>query len=417
MKILVIGQGGREHALVHSFVMSPSVSEVHVIPGSNGMSREALCHPLDWRDFESIVQFCLKNDISFVFIGPEDPLVAGLSDFLRNRGILVVGPSQEAAHLEGSKVFAKKFMQAANIPTAFFEEVYSVEDAIRLSGRFTPPYVLKADGLAAGKGVFICQTLEELRKAAEDIFERQTLGAAGVKALLEQYTTGWELSYLVITNGSEFTTLPLSQDHKRLLDKDLGPNTGGMGTIAPIRITEELQKRIDEQIIKPTLENITKQNIIYRGVLYFGLMINERGPSLLEYNCRFGDPETQVILPLIENDLGLLFHEVSKGKCPDLKSKNLHSACVILAAPGYPDNPQKGLEIVGEIEAQTNSSYFIHSGSKFINNTWLTNGGRVLCAIGIGSTQKEALTAAYNQSNLVSWEGLQKRTDIGQKLH
>lgn len=415
MKILVIGQGGREHALVHSFAMSPSVSEVHVIPGSDGMSHDALCHSIDWRDFEAIVQFCVKNEISFVFVGPEDPLVSGLCDFLRERGILTVGPSREAAQLEGSKVFAKRFMQEAQIPTAFFEEVYSVEDAIRLSGRFTPPYVLKADGLAAGKGVFICKNLEELRTSAEDIFDRQTLGAAGVKAVLEQFTGGWELSYLVITNGHDFSVLPLSQDHKRLSDNDQGPNTGGMGTIAPVKISDELQNTIDEKIVRPTLQKLGEKNYLYRGVLYFGLMINDKGPSLLEYNCRFGDPETQVILPLLNHDTGTLFLDVSLGKCPKIKTKNMFATCVVMAAPGYPANPEKGVEIEGDIESQTSSSYFIHAGTQRSDKIWKTNGGRVLCSMGLGSSLKESQQMAYAQSTKVNWRGLQKRSDIGGK--
>jgi phosphoribosylamine--glycine ligase len=416
MKILVIGQGGREHALVRAFAMSPSVSEVHVLPGSDGMSKEALCHSIDWRDFEAVVQFCVKNEISFVFVGPEDPLVSGLCDFLRERGILAVGPSKEAAQLEGSKVFAKHFMQDAKIPTAFFEEVYSVNDVVRLSGRFTPPYVLKADGLAAGKGVFICKTLDELKMCAEDLFDRQTLGAAGAKAILEQYTPGWELSYLIVTNGTEFQTLPLSQDHKRLLDGDEGPNTGGMGTVAPVKISEELQSQIEEKIIKPTLQQLQQRHFIYRGVLYFGLMINEKGPSLLEYNCRFGDPETQVILPLLDGDIGHVFREVALGKCPPLKTKNIFASCVVMAAPGYPNLPEKGVQIEGDIESQSNSSYFIHAGTKATNHTWTTNGGRVLCALGLGSTLQESLLLAYTQSNKVKWRGLQKRHDIGAKF-
>lgn len=389
---------------------------MHAIPGSDGMSHEALCHPIDWRDFEEIIKFCVKNEISFVFIGPEDPLVAGLADALRERGILVVGPSKEAAQLEGSKVFAKKFMQEAQIPTAFFEEVFSVDDTIRVSGRFTPPYVLKADGLAAGKGVFICKTLEELRHAAEDIFDKQLLGAAGAKAVLEQFTPGWELSYLVITNGSEFQTLPLSQDHKRLLNGDEGPNTGGMGTVAPVKISADLQNLIDEKIVTPTLKLMEQRNYLYRGVLYFGLMINDKGPSLLEYNCRFGDPETQVILPLLDHDTGILFKEISLGKIPALKIKNLFASCVVMAAPGYPSQPEKGVEITGDMEYQSNSSYFIHAGTKKSSAHWVTNGGRVLCSMGLGSSLKESLEQAYLQSSKVQWTQMQIRADIGAKI-
>ena len=416
MKVLVIGSGGREHALVRAFHMSSSVSEVHVIPGNAGMAQEALCHDMDWRDFEAIIQFCVRNEISFVFIGPEDPLASGLSDALRERGVLCVGPSKEAAQLESSKIFAKKFMQSENIPTAFFEEVFSVQDVIRLSGRFSAPFVLKADGLAAGKGVFICNNLEELKKEAQNIFELQSLGAAGSKALLEQFTPGWELSYLVVTNGTEFQALPLAQDHKRLRDKDEGPNTGGMGCIAPVKISPELNQLIEKKIIEPTLAGLQKKNLIYRGVLYFGLMITDKGPLLLEYNCRFGDPETQAILPLLDVDLGQYFLDVSKGQVPAINLKNLFASCVVLASPGYPENPQKNIEIEGDLSHQGSSSYFIHSGTRLENQSWYTNGGRVLCSIGLGSSLRESLNEAYHQALKVRWKGMQVRRDIGQKI-
>jgi len=417
MKILVIGQGGREHALVRAFSLSPSVSEVHAIPGSDGMSREAVCHDLDWRDFDAILQFCVKNDIAYVFIGPEDPLVAGLSDFLRNRGILCIGPSQESAKLEGSKIFAKKFMQEAQVPTSFFEEVFSVSDVIRLSGRFTPPYVLKADGLAAGKGVFICKNIDELKTAAVDVFERQTLGLAGSKALLEQFMPGWELSYLVITNGSEYQMLPLAQDHKRLRDNDEGPNTGGMGAVAPLKITPELQALIHQKVLNPTFELMKQKNFLYRGVLYFGLMITDSGPQVLEFNCRFGDPETQVILPLLDQDIGVLFKDVALGKVPPIRIKNIFASCVVLASPGYPEKPESQ-EITGDVEFQTSSSYFIHAGTKYnsVNREWHTKGGRSICALGLGSTLAESIKTAYRQADSITWRGLQKRSDIGSKL-
>lgn len=415
MKILVIGQGGREHALIHAFARCASVSQLHAIPGSDGIAREALCHDIDWRDFEKIASFCSKNDISYVFIGPEDPLVSGLSDFLRERGILVIGPSQESAQLEGSKIFAKKFMLESKVPTSFFEIVSSVEDVIRVSGRFDPPYVLKADGLAAGKGVFICKDLQELKSAAQNIFEYKSLGAAGREAILEQFTPGWELSYLVLTNGDEFQELPLAQDHKRLMENDDGPNTGGMGAIAPLKISDELNSEIKQKIILPTLKLMKEKNFLYRGVLYFGLMINPKGPSVLEFNCRFGDPETQVILPLIDQDIALVFKELSQGRLSPIKFKNMHSSCIVMASPQYPVSSTKGLKIEGDIFYETPSSYFIHAGTKKENLTWYTHGGRVLCAVGLGSNLAESLKFAYAQAEKVNWQGLQKRMDIGKK--
>jgi phosphoribosylamine--glycine ligase len=417
MKVLVIGQGGREHALVHALSQCSSVSEIHAIPGSPGMGREALCHEIDWRQSEKLLQFCLQTEIDFVMIGPEDPLVEGLADRLRDRGILVVGPSAESAQLEGSKIFAKQFMLAAQVPTAEFAIVQSATEVKEQVQRFTPPYVLKADGLAAGKGVFICADLKELETAAEDLFEKKILGSAGQRALLEQFMPGWELSYLIFTNGKEWKTLPLAQDHKRLLDGDQGPNTGGMGTVAPLKIDAQLREEIETKIVAPTVKHLEENHFLYRGILFIGIMVTEKGPQVLEFNCRFGDPETQVILPLIDGDLGKILKELSQGKLMPFKQKNISAACVVLAAPGYPMNPERNLLIEGELQSQTEMSYFLHAGTKKDNeNHWLTNGGRILNAIGLGSSLKEALEKAYGQSSKVRWMGLQKRSDIGQKL-
>lgn len=416
MKILVIGQGGREHALVRALSFSPSVEEVHVIPGSPGMSQHAICHSKDWRDFESLTKFCLETKIDFVFIGPEDPLVLGLADHLRGRGILVVGPGKEGAMLEGSKIFAKHFMVEAQIPTAAFHVVDSWEKTKAGAMQFKPPYVLKADGLAAGKGVVICKTLQELESASRDFFEKKILGESGTKALLENFTSGWELSYIVITNGQSFHTLPMAQDHKRLGDNDQGPNTGGMGTIAPIKIPSELRTAIDKKIVEPTLRLIQEKGMVFRGIIFFGLMITDQGPSLLEFNCRLGDPETQVILPLIDGDLGEIFLKLAQGKMPEIKFRHLASCCVVLAAPGYPQKAEQNVPIEGDPKAETSSSYFIHAGTgKNSNDQWVTKGGRVLCAVGLGSNLSEARVQAYSLAKKVHWQGLQMRTDIGAK--
>lgn len=420
MKVLVIGQGGREHALTRAFTQSSSVSEVHCIPGNDGIAQTVLCHNLNLKNHEAIVQFCLHTEIDFVFIGPEDPLVDGLADSLRSRGILVVGPSQESAQLEGSKIFAKKFMQRAQVPTSTFSEVQSFEETMNNAYQFTPPYVLKADGLAAGKGVYICKNIEELAKAANDIFVEKIFGEAGRKALLEQFMPGWELSYLILTNGSAYQSLPIAQDHKRLLDHDQGPNTGGMGTIAPMSIDAKLHQQIHEKILAPSIAQLQKENLLYRGVLFVGLMITEQGPQVLEYNCRFGDPETQVILPLLQNDAGLLFKNLAEGKLLNVESKKLHAACIVLAAPGYPQKPEKDLPISGDIDSQTDLSYFLHAATKYSANSksvkWFTNGGRVMNAVGLGLNAKQSIENAYAQTNKIQWMGLQKRSDIGKSI-
>lgn len=416
MKVLVLGQGGREHALVHRLSQSPSVSEVHAAPGNDGMKQMALCHPWSWKDSEKIIEFCLRTEIELVIIGPEDPLVDGLADLLRERGLLVVGPSAEGALLEGSKIFAKEFMSEANIPTAKYVVVDNVLDTLKCAKEFTPPYVLKADGLCAGKGVYICKTEAELQKAAEDLFEKKIFGKNGERALLEQFHAGWELSYLFLTNGESFTALPVAQDHKRLLDGDQGPNTGGMGTWAPLPVDATLRYQIETEIVEPTLKNLQKRGILFRGFIFLGIMVTAEGPKLLEYNCRLGDPETQVILPLIQTDLGLLLKSLAQGKLLPIQTRNMSAACVVMAAPGYPDKPEKGIPIQGDLSHATSTSYFLVAGAaQTSKGEFETAGGRVLCSIGLGSTLKESLDQAYAQASKIKWTGLQMRSDIGKK--
>lgn len=417
MKTLVIGKGGREHALVRALSLSPSVSEVHAIPGNNGMAREALCHNLSTSDDKAITEFVSQKGIDLVVIGPEVELAAGLADSLRSSGAFVFGPGGEAAQLEASKVFSKEFMNRAGIPTAKSVVVSSVKDVTDALKDFTPPYVLKADGLAAGKGVFICEDEAELIQSARQLFEERSLGNAGLKALLEQSLKGWELSCLCMTNGKDFQELALAQDHKRLLDGDKGPNTGGMGVVAPLQIDSKLREEIRTKVLEPTMNTISSMGMMYRGIVYVGLMITEDGPQVLEYNVRFGDPEAQVILPLLDGDCGEIMLAVAKGNVPELAWKPLYSACVVLAAEGYPDNPVKNVLIEGDAQAETVSSYFLHAGTKSNGEgQWLTDGGRVLNAIGLGSSLKEARENAYSQAKAVNWPNMLMRKDIGEKV-
>jgi phosphoribosylamine--glycine ligase len=414
MRFLVIGQGGREHAIVRALKFSPSVTEVHAVPGSQGISQDAICHGIDLTDDKVLQAFVQKYQFDCVVIGPEQPLVRGLADRLRALGMSVVGPSQVAAQLEGSKIFAKEFMAKAGVPTAAFAVVASVEETLAAAEKFTPPYVLKADGLAGGKGVYICRRLDELKSAAEGLFQRGILGEAGRRALLEQFQHGFELSYLILTNGTRAETLPLAQDHKRLVDGDMGPNTGGMGVVAPIEIEPGLRERIESGIVAPILRELGGGGLLYRGVLYIGLMITPTGPSVLEFNVRFGDPEAQVLFPLLDGDWGEVFLQLAKGELLPLQWKNLHMACVVLAAPGYPEAPEKNVVIEGDVGYQGASSYFLHAGTaKAPSGQWVTSGGRVLNAIGMGSSLTEAVQAAYAQAGQVNWRGLQKRADIG----
>lgn len=414
MNVLIVGNGGREHALVKALKLSHSVIEVHALPGSDGIAKDAICHKVSPEHFEKVFETVQSFSIDLVVIGPEAHLVTGLSNFLRSKQVLVFAPSKEAAQLEASKIFAKEFMNQAEVPTSPWQIVDSVDRTLEAASAFSPPYVLKADGLAAGKGVFICDHLDELRRAAAKIFEQKIFGET--IAILEQFQKGYELSCLVITNGKDYEILPFAQDHKRLQDNDEGPNTGGMGVVAPIEVEDQLLRLIHEQIVQKSLKEIQKRGLLYRGVLFIGLMITEDGPQTLEYNVRFGDPETQVLLPLIEQDLGEVLYRVARGEWEPLSFRDIHLACVVLAAPGYPDKPQKGLRIEGDLNQSTPSSYFLHAGTrKTEDHLWLTDGGRVLNSIGVGSSQSEAVEKAYLQAKNVCWSGLQMRTDIGGK--
>ncbi|HVK61700.1 MAG TPA: hypothetical protein VM432_09130, partial [Bdellovibrionales bacterium] len=268
MRVLVIGQGGREHAIVRALRLSPSVSEVHALPWSDAIAQEAKCHKIDWKDFGAVSDLVRHEGIQLVVIGPEAPLDAGLSDHLRNQGVAVFGPSKAAARLESSKIYSKKFMIEAGVPTARAEVVSSVDALMKAAKRFAPPYVLKVDGLAAGKGVIICKTELELTDAGRSVFEDHAFGAAGTEALLEEFSPGYEISYLVLTDGERFEPFVLAQDHKRIGDGDVGPNTGGMGTVAPVQIDSELRARIDRTIVAPTIAHMKKNDLVYRGVLY-----------------------------------------------------------------------------------------------------------------------------------------------------
>ena len=418
MRFLVLGQGGREHAIIRALKFSPSVTEVHALPGSEGISQEAICHKLDLGDEKALEQFVKRYQFDCVVVGPETYLVQGVADTLRSLGVNVVGPSQIAAQLEGSKVFAKEFMVESGVPTAAYEVVDNVIDTLRAAQKFTPPYVLKADGLAAGKGVFICATLPELKAAAESLFELKTLGVAGQKALLEQFQEGYELSYLILTNGQSHEVLPVTQDHKRLKDGDVGPNTGGMGVVGPLILDESLRARIESEIVQPTVRHLQGSGLLYRGILYVGVMVTPSGPKVIEFNVRFGDPEAQVILPLLDGDWGYVFSRLAKGELDRLVWKNLQIACVVMAAPGYPDSPEKGVVIEGDLGHQSSTGYFLHAGTtKSASGQWVTGGGRVLNAVGMGTSRADALEAAYAQARHASWQGMGMRKDIGSKTN
>ena len=413
MNILVIGSGGREHAVAKAFSESGKASKIYCAPGNAGLAELSEIVKIETKNHNEVIRACKELNIDFVFIGPEDPLVDGLADSLRQNDIAVFGPSKEAARLEGSKIFAKEFMKQAKVPTAASVVVDSVKLTMTEDKKFTAPFILKADGLAAGKGVFICADLTELRVAAENLFEKKILGEAGKQALLEQNLPGHELSFLLLTNGKDFEVLPLAQDHKRLLDNNKGPNTGGMGTIAPLQLSDSLYSKIIEHVVRPSVGQLEKDNLLFRGVLFIGLMIVNDEPFVLEYNVRFGDPETQVILPLINEDLIEVFYQLSQGNMVSFSFNDLYSFCLVNAAEGYPDKPVKNTPI--DLPTSNRDSYILHAGTSLNSQGKLvSSGGRVLNIVALAKTLKAARDKAYNLNESVVMAGRQFRRDIGE---
>lgn len=414
MNVLILGKGGREQALVRVLAQSPKVQKVFALPGRSGFEPQAVCLTDQALEKKSLEELIKTKNIKLIVIGPEKELAEGWSDFFRSLNIPVFGPSQEAAQLESSKLFAKRFMSSMNIPTSHFKDVNSVESVLTASTQFGFPVVLKVDGLAAGKGVFICHNKKELKETAFLLFEEKIFGLASEKALLEVFQKGEELSVFVLTNGNGYKLLPFARDYKKLKENNQGPNTGGMGAFAPHNISKDLQKNIEEEIVQPSIEGLKNNNLFYRGVLYIGLMVVEQKPFVLEYNVRFGDPEAQVLLPLLAGDWAEVFLSVAEGHLPDLKwTENVFTSCVVLAGEGYPSKPVTGVPIQGNISFESPHSYFLHAGTKKTNTEYVTGGGRVLNAIGLGNSKEESIQCAYKQAAQVSWPGMQMRSDIG----
>ena len=416
MKAVVVGTGGREHALVKALRRSPLVSKVYAWPGNDGIFLDALKPPAAVKNHKTFVNWAHDEKVDFVVIGPEKDLVEGLADELRAKGISVFGPNREAARLEESKIFSKQFMIEFDVPTAVAVTVTNQQELKRAMPQFCAPYVLKAEGLAAGKGVFICRTDEELIRAGRNLFERQILGEHGRRALLEEYLPGEELSVLVLTNGSQFEILPFSRDHKRLLDNNLGPNTGGMGVIAPISIPQSAMDEIRRLIVEPSVRGLQERKFFYRGILFIGVMLTKSGPRVLEYNVRWGDPEAQAILPLLDGDWADVLKQISDGGLPRFKWRKAGVACVVIAAEGYPETPIKGVEISG-LSTVTDSARdveILHAGTKLApSGAFATNGGRVLNVVACAPTVELAVERAYQEINKIHWPGMQYRRDIG----
>jgi phosphoribosylamine--glycine ligase len=420
MRVLVLGGGGREHTICYSLSKSSQLEKLFCIPGNGGISEIAeTIENISMTDFDNIIKFCKKNKIDLVIPGPEEPLVKGLKDYLNKEGIKVFGPDTIGALLEGSKSFAKEIMSKAGIPTAKFEVFDEPSKAKAYIEKKGAPIVVKADGLCAGKGVFVCETKEEAIKAIEKIMEEKIFGEAGNKVVIEEKLVGEEASYIVITDGYNFKALPTSQDHKRLLDNDEGPNTGGMGAYSPTPlIDKELKEKIEEKIIKPTLKILEKEGHPYVGFLYAGLMIVNKEPYVLEFNCRLGDPEAQAILPRVENDfLEIIEMALEKNLNKiDLKEKSESAVCVVMASKGYPGKYEKGKKIEGlEKASQIPGVIIFHAGTKKINNEFYTNGGRVLGVTALDKNIPLAIEKAYKAVSMIYFEGAHYRKDIGKK--
>ena len=421
MKILVIGGGGREHAIVWKLSQSKVVDKIYCIPGNAGISEVAECLEIESKDSSALLDFVKYEWIDLTVVGPEDPLAKGIVDVFQKEGRRIIGPNQAGAQIESSKVFAKDFMKRHKIPTAeykIFTSYTHAEEYIRLKGT---PIVIKADGLAAGKGVFVCQNYDEAVDALRIIMKEKVFGSAGDKVVIEECLKGQEVSYLVFTDGKSIVPMVTSKDHKRLLDNDEGPNTGGMGTFSPNpAVTPELEQEILETVIKPTIKGLKSEGIIYKGILYAGLMIVNGKPYVLEFNCRFGDPETQVILPRLETDIIDIFMAISEQRLSkvNVKWSDKASLCVILASEGYPGKYRKGLSIKGlEMVKGLKDVIVFHAGTKFNEEgAIVTSGGRVLGLTALGNDLQEARQKAYSAVGLINFEGMQYRKDIGLKF-
>ena len=416
MKILVVGSGGREHALAWKLAQSKRIQVVLVAPGNGGTALDARMKNVNITDPAALADFAQQEQVALTVVGPEAPLAAGIVDIFRERGMKIFGPSQKAAQLESSKDFAKAFMERHDIPTARYQTFSDAAAAHRYIDEQGAPIVIKADGLAAGKGVVVAMTLEEAHGAIDMMLSDNRFGDAGARVVVEEFLEGEEASFIVMVDGKNILPLATSQDHKRLLDHDLGPNTGGMGAYSPAPIvTPELHARVMREIIQPTVQGMAKDGIPYTGFLYAGLMIDAQGNAkTLEFNCRMGDPETQPIMARLKTDLVSVMEHAVAGTLNEVKLDwdRRTALGVVMAAGGYPDAPRKN-DVISGIPEETEHSMTFHAGTKLDNKTLTTQGGRVLCVVGLGDSVRVAQKHAYDALYKIQFEGMQFRRDIG----
>jgi phosphoribosylamine--glycine ligase len=417
MKVLVLGSGGREHALAWKISHSPRVNKIYCAPGNAGTASVAENIDISPDNIQALLNFALIKGIGLTVVGPEQPLVKGIVDSFEENGLRVFGPSQRASAIEGSKVFCKDLMKKYGIPTARYESFHSL-DQVKLFTKEDEPVVVKASGLASGKGVILCSNGKEARSAIQSIMQKKVFGNAGDQVVIEEFLTGQEVSLLAFTDGETVLPLDSAQDHKAAFDDDKGPNTGGMGAYSPAPMfTDELKKKVIDEIMLPTVRAMAKEGRYYRGILYAGLMLTESGPKVLEFNARFGDPETQPIMMRIKNDIVPIFEACIDGTLATqtIQWKPESTVCVVMAAKGYPGSYEMGNEITG-LNSDTNKQAMVfHAGTKLDNGKVLTNGGRVLGVTALGLNINQAIKNAYSVVDKIKWDGIHFRKDIGSK--
>ncbi|GBC88754.1 Phosphoribosylamine--glycine ligase [bacterium HR13] len=416
MKLLVVGNGGREHALVWKLKQSPLVKQIYIARGNAGSWQIAKRVDIDPLDIKGLAEFAIREGIDFTVVGPEAPLVGGIVDEFESRGLKILGPNKRASMLEGSKVFAKDFMQRYQIPTAEYQVFDDAVKAKRFVMDFGTPLVIKADGLAGGKGAVVCYDQKTAMEAIDRIMVRGELGSAGKRVVIEQFLEGEEASYIVLLDGDRYIPLPTSQDHKRLLDGDMGPNTGGMGAYSPNPfVGEEIEKAIKHQVIERLISGLKEEGIYYRGFLYAGLMLTKDGPKVLEFNVRLGDPEAQPILMRIKGDFMKNLLDFYEGKAINLDIDRRYALCVVLASRGYPEKPQAGGVIYGLDAIKEEDVIVFHAGTDIKDGKVIAKGGRVLNVCAWGESIKDARDKAYRVIESIKFEGMQYRRDIGAK--
>jgi len=417
MNVLVVGSGGREHALAHFLKKSTLVKRLFWTPGNAATPYIAENPEIQAEDFEGLLKFAKQNKIELTVVGPESPLVSGISDYFAEHGMKVFGPDSKGALIEGSKIFAKELMKRTGIPTAKFRSFHDKNSSIQYLKSIEPPYVVKADGLAAGKGVIVARTLHDAEKALTDMFDRKIFGQSGTRVVIEGFLQGEEATVLALCDGKNIIPLLSSQDHKPVYAGDKGPNTGGMGAISPAPVVnEKVMEKVMDRILLPLVKELNRMGILYRGVIYAGLMIIEDEPFVVEFNCRFGDPEAEAVIPLLESDLAELILRTVHGELNDLslRWRKGFTADVVLVSGGYPGNYQKGKVISGlEKEFPEKEVNIFHAGTKITDGRVVTNGGRVINVVGFGKTLKEAIDTAYRYVPEIYFEGMYYRMDIG----